>query len=199
MKTVLVVFVVAALQQHLPLSHAFAPPTTGRTAPQRLWHGGSTSTRPQSPSSLALLSSLQEGQETVNDPFVNDERSTVSRKPSPRSLHTTMALAFCTMAFGCGCALMISPLGAGAVSGGGLDYANMDLSGQDFAGGNYKGKDFTQGTCYCAFYSTEIRSGLYDENIYGRSEQSVVVTKQSRTCSQSKLVVFPSDCKGYQL
>jgi hypothetical protein len=32
-----------------------------------------------------------------------------------------------------------------AVSGGGLDYANLDISGQDFANGNYKGKDFTQG------------------------------------------------------
>jgi hypothetical protein len=148
MKTILVVFVVAAvtLLQHLPLLHAFAPTTTaGRTtgntvlAPQRLllWHGGST--RQQS-------SSL-DGQESVNDPFGN-ERSNVSRKSSP-PLHTTIASAFCTLAFGC-CALMISPLGAGAVSGGGLDYANMDLSGQDFAGGNYKGKDFTQGTCYCA-------------------------------------------------
>mmetsp|Transcript_16780 Transcript_16780/g.40122 ORF Transcript_16780/g.40122 Transcript_16780/m.40122 type:complete len:229 (+) Transcript_16780:44-730(+) len=31
-----------------------------------------------------------------------------------------------------------------AVSGGGLDYAGLDLSGQDFSNGNYKGKDFTQ-------------------------------------------------------
>ena len=33
-----------------------------------------------------------------------------------------------------------------AVSGGGLDYANLDISGKDFSNGNYKGKDFTQGT-----------------------------------------------------
>jgi hypothetical protein len=33
-----------------------------------------------------------------------------------------------------------------AVSGGGLDYANLDITGQDFSNGNYKGKDFTQGT-----------------------------------------------------
>lgn len=31
-----------------------------------------------------------------------------------------------------------------AVSGGGLDYAGLDISGQDFSNGNYKGKDFTQ-------------------------------------------------------
>jgi hypothetical protein len=38
------------------------------------------------------------------------------------------------------------PMIAFAVSGGGLDYANLDISNQDFSGGNYKGKDFTQGT-----------------------------------------------------
>jgi uncharacterized protein YjbI with pentapeptide repeats len=33
---------------------------------------------------------------------------------------------------------------ANAVSGGGLDFANLDITGQDFSNGNYKGKDFTQ-------------------------------------------------------
>lgn len=33
---------------------------------------------------------------------------------------------------------------ANAVSGGGLDYANIDITGQDFSKANYKGKDFTQ-------------------------------------------------------
>lgn len=32
-----------------------------------------------------------------------------------------------------------------AVSGGGLDFAGIDISGQDFSKANYKGKDFTQG------------------------------------------------------
>lgn len=31
-----------------------------------------------------------------------------------------------------------------AVSGGGLDFAGLDISNQDFSKGNYKGKDFTQ-------------------------------------------------------
>lgn len=31
-----------------------------------------------------------------------------------------------------------------AVSGGGLDYANLDITGQDFSKNSYKGKDFTQ-------------------------------------------------------
>ena len=39
---------------------------------------------------------------------------------------------------------MIPKYPAGAVSGGGMDYASLDISGQDFSGQNYKGKDFTQ-------------------------------------------------------
>jgi uncharacterized protein YjbI with pentapeptide repeats len=35
-------------------------------------------------------------------------------------------------------------LPAYAVSGGGLDFANLDISAQDFSNTNYKGKDFTQ-------------------------------------------------------
>ena len=37
-----------------------------------------------------------------------------------------------------------APVVCEAVSGGGLDYANIDITGQDFSKGNYKGKDFTQ-------------------------------------------------------
>ena len=33
---------------------------------------------------------------------------------------------------------------AWAISGGGLDYANLDITGQDFSNSNYKGKDFSQ-------------------------------------------------------
>lgn len=33
---------------------------------------------------------------------------------------------------------------AGAVSGGGSDFASLDISGKDFSNSNYKGKDFTQ-------------------------------------------------------
>ena len=50
--------------------------------------------------------------------------------------------------FSLGAALAISVAGTiqpvNAVSGGGLDYANLDLTGQNFSNGNYKGKDFTQ-------------------------------------------------------
>ena len=40
--------------------------------------------------------------------------------------------------------ILTLPWAAYAVSGGGLDYANLDITGQDFSKGNYKGKDFTQ-------------------------------------------------------
>lgn len=41
-------------------------------------------------------------------------------------------------------ALLAMPMMCNAVSGGGLDYANIDITGQDFSNGVYKGKDFTQ-------------------------------------------------------
>jgi uncharacterized protein YjbI with pentapeptide repeats len=42
--------------------------------------------------------------------------------------------------------LVMAPQASLAVSGGGLDYANMDITGQDFSNNSnaYKGKDFTQ-------------------------------------------------------
>ena len=41
---------------------------------------------------------------------------------------------------------LLMPLPSNAVSGGGLDFAGLDISGQDFSNAqtNYKGKDFTQ-------------------------------------------------------
>jgi hypothetical protein len=63
--------------------------------------------------------------------LVSKEDRDVSNALFPSLLVTSMILAF--------------PLVAGAVSGGGLDYAGTDITGQDFSKGNYKGKDFTQG------------------------------------------------------
>jgi uncharacterized protein YjbI with pentapeptide repeats len=64
-------------------------------------------------------------------------------------------------------------LPAYAVSGGGLDFANLDITGQDFSNGNYKGKDFTQviakGTKFvnsnlqgCRFYKAFLVSCLFE-------------------------------------
>mmetsp|Transcript_34782 Transcript_34782/g.74072 ORF Transcript_34782/g.74072 Transcript_34782/m.74072 type:complete len:230 (+) Transcript_34782:78-767(+) len=60
-----------------------------------------------------------------------------------------------------------------AVSGGGLDYAGLDISGQDFSNGDYKGKDFTQvlakGTNFaksnlqgCRFYNSFLTNANYE-------------------------------------
>jgi len=40
--------------------------------------------------------------------------------------------------------LLLTTSPAGAVSGGGTDFASLDISGKDFSNANYKGKDFTQ-------------------------------------------------------
>jgi hypothetical protein len=40
--------------------------------------------------------------------------------------------------------LVLTPQAGFAVSGGGLDFAEMDITGKDFSSKNYSGKDFTQ-------------------------------------------------------
>ena len=58
----------------------------------------------------------------------------------------------------------------GAVSGGGLDFANLDITGSpDFANKNLKGKDFTQGACtqlqigFCPVMSQDWCSSLFEK------------------------------------
>jgi hypothetical protein len=64
--------------------------------------------------------------------------------PAP-SWNAPVRVALCAFSI-VALSLTLSPGVAGAVSGGGLDYANLDITGQDFSNGVYKGKDFTQGT-----------------------------------------------------
>lgn len=68
----------------------------------------------------------------------------VNRAPNSRSLVPDRGDDILTFA-----AILVSvtfalSLPANAVSGGGLDFANLDITGQDFSNSNYKGKDFTQ-------------------------------------------------------
>jgi uncharacterized protein YjbI with pentapeptide repeats len=51
---------------------------------------------------------------------------------------------FLASLFACLCVMGTSSTSAHAVSGGGLDFAGLDISGQDYSSKNYKGKDFTQ-------------------------------------------------------
>lgn len=63
----------------------------------------------------------------------------VQEKSEPNSVSVGPVAALALLA-----ATALSAAPAVAVSGGGLDYAGLDISGQDFSNGNYKGKDFTQ-------------------------------------------------------
>jgi hypothetical protein len=58
--------------------------------------------------------------------------------------HSERKLSFLSAAF-VAVTLSTAAPAALAVSGGGLDYAGIDISGQDFSNAIYKGKDFTQG------------------------------------------------------
>ena len=61
--------------------------------------------------------------------------------------------------FAAAAALVLATTNAAwAVSGGGLDYAGIDISGRDFSNGNYKGKDFTQVRPVSAFAVFRVRS-----------------------------------------
>lgn len=72
--------------------------------------------------------------------------------------------------------ILAVPVASLAVSGGGLDYANLDITGQDFSNNSYKGKDFTQviakGTKFaksnlqgCRFYKAYLVSQKYVNGI----------------------------------
>ena len=66
----------------------------------------------------------------------NEDTDTIHRKPnffSEAAISTAIFFA-----------ISASAMPALAVSGGGLDYANLDITGQDFSNNKYKGKDFTQ-------------------------------------------------------
>jgi len=77
--------------------------------------------------------------------------------------------------------LAIAPNAGLAVSGGGLDFAGLDISGQDFSDRNLKGKDFTQviakGTNFaksnlqgCRFYKAYlVNTDFTDSDIRGVS------------------------------
>lgn len=64
--------------------------------------------------------------------------------PSSTNGHLSMAAAAIFFVAAVAGASVFSPETAYAVSGGGLDYAGLDISNEDFSNGNYKGKDFTQ-------------------------------------------------------
>jgi uncharacterized protein YjbI with pentapeptide repeats len=85
------------------------------------------------PSTVSLVS------QTKDDSAANSNRSSQNSR-SPGFGATTLAA---TLLVGISCAFVAVPASL-AVSGGGLDFAGLDISNKDFSKGNYKGKDFTQ-------------------------------------------------------
>ena len=87
--------------------------------------------------------------------------------------------------------LSIAPQTVMAVSGGGLDFAGLDISGQDFSNNNYKGKDFTQvlakGTNFaksnlqgCRFYKAYlVNADFTDADIRGVSMEDTSMDNAS--------------------
>ncbi|KAL7510457.1 hypothetical protein ACHAXN_007383 [Cyclotella atomus] len=64
--------------------------------------------------------------------------STDDGNPSPAAVFLKSTIAAATTF------ALASTNAVWAVSGGGVDYASMDITGQDFSNNNFKGKDFTQ-------------------------------------------------------
>eukprot|EP00752_Nemacystus_decipiens_P007569 g6762.t1 len=61
-------------------------------------------------------------------------------KPDFRAIVASWTLAAVLLA---GAPLLANPSPAAAISGGGLDYAELNLTGRDFSNGKYKSKDFS--------------------------------------------------------
>ena len=74
---------------------------------------------------------------------VDDESSSNTRQQFLKNLVVSSSTIFGAVILSFSL-LTSSPLPVNAVSGGGLDYANLDITGKDFSNSNYKGKDFTQ-------------------------------------------------------
>jgi hypothetical protein len=76
----------------------------------------------------------------------NDNDATVVEQSARRALVQSLVVTFATVLVATSASTLSFPLPSGAVSGGGLDFAGIDITGQDFSNNinAYKGKDFTQ-------------------------------------------------------
>lgn len=104
-------------------------------------------------------------QQQQHPSFSSPSRSLSSPWQPPAAAASTMLLAVTAALL----LVVAAPPAGVAVSGGGLDYAGIDISGRDFSRSDYKGKDFTQviakGTSFaksnlqgCRFYKAYLVS-----------------------------------------
>jgi hypothetical protein len=76
----------------------------------------------------------------------NENDANVVEQSARRALVQSLVVTFATVLVATSASTLSFPLPSGAVSGGGLDFAGIDITGQDFSNNinAYKGKDFTQ-------------------------------------------------------
>lgn len=94
---------------------------------------------------VALLSALLLANPTQGFSFHQQSKPALQQDTTTKELSfAEQAGKYCAQGLLVGCLAL--PQIAGAVSGGGLDYANLDITGQNFSNEPklYKGKDFTQ-------------------------------------------------------
>jgi hypothetical protein len=93
--------------------------------------------------------------------------STDDGNPSPAAVFLKSTIAAATTF------ALASTNAVWAVSGGGVDYASMDITGQDFSNNNFKGKDFTQ-VCSYSILGTLLNCELLFQSRCDCSMQFVV-------------------------
>ena len=123
-------FIPAGIQHHQQ-QHGIASPATTTTCHPAIWRHWIPDAE--------VRDTLDRNDPTATIPSLDDEAITTTSEvetieSNARRLFFTSLLALA----------LTLPQATVAVSGGGLDYANIDITGQDFSNGNYKGKDFTQ-------------------------------------------------------
>ena len=154
-------------------------------------HGFHTSIPPLSLASRISRNDLSAS--LKHEIFVDYSMEPLNEPNSPTLLKSSVALA---AAF-----ILSSASAAWAVSGGGLDYAGIDITGQDFSNGNYKGKDFTQARSskfvYFSLISQSFRSHLLSTTkicFLDSSKHSLQVIAKGTTFAKSNL----QGCRFYK-
>mmetsp|Transcript_33495 Transcript_33495/g.61534 ORF Transcript_33495/g.61534 Transcript_33495/m.61534 type:complete len:248 (-) Transcript_33495:341-1084(-) len=131
--------ILAAAAASIPLSHAFHAPTrrSKHGGRQRQYFSGRTDNSGRADTVATALFSEKEEITTTS--------SWSPWSPSPSSSSSSSKLEKSIASSVIGASILLgAAASAFAVSGGGLDYAGLDISGRDYGNGNYKGKDFTQ-------------------------------------------------------
>lgn len=126
------------------------------------------------PLPIAASSRVGSRSTCVSPQSQDGDASTIDTSNAQSPLSNVATVFASTVAVG---VMLLSTVGstAWAVSGGGLDYAGIDISGQDFSNASYKGKDFTQVRILCrayvaVWYFKYCINGTYIANSFSRAQ-----------------------------